>query len=313
MNSPLCSVVIPTYNALDYLPAAFASIFAQGIEDIEILVLDDGSSDGTRAWLAEQALVDGRIRVFHGERSGPACARNQLIEQAKSSLIAFLDADDTWLAGKLAPEIAYHRANPDVAFTFTDYRHVDLAGNLRSTCFDYWKPKFGRSRTGFERIDNARAELFACNLVGTSCVVAKREALHIANGFSADLPSAEDWDLWLRLAECGPVAMSRDVTMHYLMRPGSETANRGARIAAMNDLITRFGTGDMPGWAQRAARARLWSSKAHHASERDLKGFAALYAARAFASDPSKRMLREMTAMTRQWLFAKERSGDCPC
>ena len=305
MNAPLCSVAIPTYNALEFLPAAIGSALEQGIDDLEILVLDDGSTDGTREWLALQAAADPRIRVFHGERQGPARARNILIENAKSDLIAFLDADDTWLAGKLAAELAFHGANPDVAFTFTDYRHVDTAGRLRSTCFEYWKPGFVPAPDErFRQIENPRAELFACNLVGTSCVVAKREALQNANGFSTDLPSAEDWDLWLRLTAFGAVAASARVTMHYLMRPGSETANRGARIAAMGEVIARFGGNGMPGWARRAARARLLSSQAHHAHERDGKALAAIFAARAFANDPSRRMLREMTAMARNWLRA---------
>lgn len=305
MSKPQCSVVMPTYNAIAFLPDALRSVRDQGMADIEILVLDDGSTDGTRDWLAAEAAADPRIRVFHGERSGPARARNTLIENAKSDLIAFLDADDTWLPGKLAAEIAFHGANPDVAFTFTDYRHVDMDGNLRSTCFEYWKPRFvAAPGEGFRRIENPRCELFACNLVGTSCVVAKREALQNAKGFSTDLPSAEDWDLWLRLTAQGAVAASAAVTMHYLMRPGSETANRAARIAAMDEVIARFGGSGMPGWARRAARARLLSSQAHHARERDGKALAAIYAARAFASDPSRRMLREMTAMARDWLRA---------
>lgn len=300
MSRPQCSVVIPAFNALEFLPDAIASVRAQQVADLEILVLDDGSKDGTAEWLENASRFDPTIRVFKGGRLGPARARNLLIEKAKSDLIAFLDADDSWLPGKLAAEIAFHHDNPDVAFTFTDYRHVDVEGRLRSTAFGFWKPGFAiQGGEGFQRLRQPAAELFAINAVGTSCVVAKRESLQNANGFAVDLPSAEDWDLWLRLAAAGPVAVSTDVTMHYLMRPGSETANRGARIQAMEDIITRFGGREMPAWARRAARARLMASKAQWARERHDFISAAGHALGALLNQPSRRSFIEFAANVR--------------
>ncbi|HMQ57777.1 MAG TPA: glycosyltransferase family A protein, partial [Rhizobiaceae bacterium] len=121
MQSPSCSVVIPSYNAVAYLPAAIASIEAQAVRDIEVLVFDDGSTDGTAAWLAQAQATRPWLRIFIGGGHGPARARNFLIEKANSDLVAFLDADDVWYAGKLAPQIAFHAAHPDCSFTFTDY------------------------------------------------------------------------------------------------------------------------------------------------------------------------------------------------
>ena len=129
-----------------------------------------------------------------------------------------------------------HPASPHVlalarAFTFTDYLHLDPEGRSLGTAFEYWKPSFhGRRDDAFAPLENALVTLIGCNLAGTSTVVAKREALRNANGFAEDLPSAEDWDLWLRLALAGTVAVSTRVTTNYLVRPGSETANRAARI-----------------------------------------------------------------------------------
>jgi len=257
-----------------------------------VVVVDDGSTDGTGAWLEELAGSDARIRVFRGGGLGPAKGRNLLIRNAKSDLVAFLDADDVWLPGKLAEEIAFHGANRDVGFTFTDYRHVDMAGNLRSTAFQYWRPPYATAAAnGFVRLDDPLAQLLAANVAGTSCVVAKRESLLNANGFAEDLPSAEDWDLWLRLAARQPVAASAKVTMHYLMRPGSETSNRGARIAAMETLVKRHA--NAAGWAVRAANARLLSSKAQWSREKRRLWPAFAYATAAFASKPSRRLLKE--------------------
>ena len=300
MPTPQCSVIIPAYNAIEYLPAAIASVLIQQTDNIEILVCDDGSSDGTREWLAHASRLDRRIRVFEGNRFGPARARNYLIENANSDLVAFLDADDTWLAGKLSAEIDFHANNRDVAFTFTDYRHVDMAGNLRSTCFGYWKPRWAKpDQDGFKVLDDAFNELLATNVVGTSCVVAKREFLRNANGFAEELPSAEDWDLWLKLAALGKVASSNAVTMHYLMRPGSETSNRAARISAMKTVLAQSGAAGAAGWAKRHARARIFSSKAQSRHETGQRSMACLFGWIAFLNRPDNRMLREALAFTK--------------
>ena len=294
MPRPICSVVIPTFNTLDYLPAALASVVAQNVEGVEILVLDDGSSDGTGVWLSRNADRFPGLIIFQGGGLGPAKARNLLINRAKSDLIAFLDADDVWWPGKLSLEIDFHQRSPDVALSFTDYLHADAFGRLYGTAFDYWKPAFvDRGRRGFERIENPLDNLLAVNAVGTSCAVAKRESLQNASGFSESLPSAEDWDLWLRLAEKGGVAVSPAVTMTYLMRPGSETANRGARISAMRSIIDRYDRPSISPKARRMARARLCSAEAENAESMGDAVLALRNSFQALSFSPSKRNARE--------------------
>lgn len=293
MPRPICSVVIPTFNTLDYLPAALASVVAQNLAGVEILVLDDGSSDGTDVWLTENAEWIPGLRVFQGGGLGPARARNLLIKKANSDLVAFLDADDVWWPGKLSAEIDFHRRSPDVALSFTDYLHADPFGRLYGTAFDYWKPAFvDRSRDGFQRIGNPLDSLLTVNAVGTSCAVAKRESLQNANGFSESLPSAEDWDLWLRLAEKGGVAVNPAVTMTYLMRPGSETSNRDARISAMRSIIDRYDGSDTSRVAMRMARARLCSAEAENATSKQDTVGALRKSLQALAFSPSKRNAR---------------------
>lgn len=241
MNPPVCSVIIPSYNCMAYLPTVLASVALQRISGLEILIFDDGSTDGTWEWLQDEIAENPHIRAFRGGGLGPAKARNLLINHAKSDLVAFLDADDVWWPDKLRNDIAYHSVNPDIGFTFTDYIHVDPHGRTYRTAFKFWEPEFIDVRkAGFQRIDSPVNALLTCNAVGTSCVVAKRKSLQNAKGFATELPSAEDWDLWLRLAETQGVAVSSAVTMSYLMRPGSETAKKGARIAAMNSIIDRY-------------------------------------------------------------------------
>jgi glycosyltransferase involved in cell wall biosynthesis len=267
MSKPVCSIVIPTFNCRQFLPAALYSVAAQQITPMEVLVLDDGSSDGTWEYLQGARRLFPELVTVRGGNMGPAEGRNLLISMAKSDLIAFLDADDAWWPNKLKSQIAFHKSNPDVVLSFTDYMHIDPSGLTHGTAFDFWKPRFLPGKTGvYNRIDQPLAELLSCNLVGTSTVMATKAALQNANGFAKSMPSAEDWDLWLRLAERGPVAASRSVTMSYMQRPGSLTANRAARLDAMKVIIDRYKSHQGQGMsaARRQALARCHVARAEH-------------------------------------------------
>lgn len=279
---PICSIIIPTRDCLMYLPAALESIDAQGVADLEIIVVDDGSGDGSGAWLAERARTDPRLSVLPGPGRGPSAARNLAIEHAAAELVAFLDADDTWRPGQLPARLAYHSANPDVAFSFADYMHIDPRGGIHGTCFQFW-PSFranpARTRgtshlqaAACRRLPNAASVLLAENVVGTSTAVARRTALQDANGFATDLASASDWDLWLRLASSGPVAFSDTVAADYLMRPGSVSRDTAARLAALEDIVrrhaTRAGAHRPAPWAVRHANARILTARAEAARRR---------------------------------------------
>ena len=235
------SVVVPTRNNLDTLPKALDSIRTQNISEIEIIVADDGSTDGSAEWLACLMSLEPRLRVVNTYGKGPANARNKAIDAACSPLIAFLDSDDWWHAGKLKWQVDYLEKHSDVGFSFTDYVHVDTHGTTLETCFEYWKPSYsGRAPQGYEELKHAEAELLACNTAGTSTIVARKDLLQNANGFATNLQSAEDWDLWLRLAHVAPVACTSIIGTSYLMRPNSESARREDRLNAMTSIIDRY-------------------------------------------------------------------------
>ena len=233
----------------------------QGIDDIEILVVDDASTDGTGAWLAAEALRDPRVVPLHTERKGPAYTRNLAINQARAPLVAFLDADDLWWPRKLERALAFHEARPEIGFSFTDYLAVGPQGDVRGTCFGFWRPGYvSRRTTEFTIVPEAELELLAANVVGTSTVVASRRALQNANGFAISSLSAEDWDLWLRLAGKDPVACSAASTTTYLMRPTSVTQNRSARIEAMRASSNLTGAEPKSGRDRPGGRPRRGST-----------------------------------------------------
>jgi glycosyltransferase involved in cell wall biosynthesis len=291
-EAPRCSIVIPTRDCLPYLNAALMSVAAQdALQDVlvETIVVDDGSSDGTRQWL--DALNMPNLRIIAQNGVGPARARNLAIEAASGELIAFLDADDFWWPGKLRAQIKAHEAHPDAAFSFSDYLHFDPEGALHGTGFEFWS--FTPQSSGYDVLEDAEATLLGANLVGASTVMARRDMLLRTNGFATDLPSAEDWDLWLRLAGMGEALVSGAVTTSYLMRPGGETAKRGARIAALEMILSRYAnrSGSMA-HASAKARGRLCAGQAEWARERGEPWNALGWRARAWRALHEKRLLR---------------------
>lgn len=290
MSAPRCSVVIPARDCLSFLPAALASVDAQNCE-VEIIVIDDGSRDGTSDWLRANRPD---VRLLNGEGRGPARARNQAIAAAQAPLIAFLDADDVWTPGKLARQLEAHVAHPQATFSFTDYRHVDPDGGGHGGAFEFWS--FSPRRNGYSLLPRAEAVLLGSNLVGASTVVARRDALLRVGGFAEDLPSAEDWDLWLRLAGAGEVLSTDEIGMTYLMRPDGETRKRGARIAAMERILARYEDRAQFAGALARARGRLFAAQAEWARERDEPAAACLWRLRAFAHLGEGRLLRAASA-----------------
>jgi glycosyltransferase involved in cell wall biosynthesis len=296
---PKCSVIIPTHNCLAYLPEAVASALMQDVDDIEVIVVDDGSSDGTGEWLARQAAGESRLMALSLDGKGPGFARNYALSRANGHYVAFLDADDFWWPRKLGRQLRHHDENPDLSFSFTDYLHVDTEGALRRTCFDYWKPAYvDRGSGDYRDVRDPEMQLLGANIVGTSAVVAPLRALQNANGFSVDSRSAEDWDLWLRLARGGPVACSPTVTMSYLMRPTSVTQDRGSRIAAMKDIVAPYASRSEPSArrAWRRATSRIDIAEAEQARMHGERWTAARAHFRAFAKWPERRSARAAVA-----------------
>lgn len=126
-RNPIVSVVNPIFNGAPFVAKAVESILAQGVSDVEIIVVDDGSTDGTQAVLAELAKTAG-IVWFQQDHGGPARSMNRCISETSGEFIALLDCDDVWLPGKLKAQLAIMRARPAVGVVHTDYEVVDEQG-----------------------------------------------------------------------------------------------------------------------------------------------------------------------------------------
>jgi glycosyltransferase involved in cell wall biosynthesis len=229
------SVVIPARNALRWLPGAIASI--GGGAGLEIIAVDDGSTDGTGEYLRTIAAGDGRIRPLAIAPSGPAAARNAGLAAATAPLVAFLDADDRWRRGKLAAQMELHRLFPEIGFSFTDHRRfaedgTELAAGL-ARC-PHFAARHAMRQEGFMLDRDAQAQIYAEPLVATSTVMASTALLRAVGGFNEGLSRAEDWDLWLHLAACAPVGcLPRRLTDRLVRAIAPDSAEaltrRGAR------------------------------------------------------------------------------------
>ncbi len=197
MSERLVSVVIPTYNYAHFVTGAVESALAQTYPDREVLVVDDGSTDDTRDRLAP---FEGRIRYIHQANQGLSAARNTGIREARGALIAFLDSDDLWHPEKLAVQARYLAEHPEVALLASDHldMHTSEIGAVE------W-PLVDGTRT-----IQAHAVSFEQLVIGSrfgACgVVARRRCFEEVGVFDETLRSAEDVDMWIRIASRFPVA-----------------------------------------------------------------------------------------------------------
>lgn len=182
---PRVSVIIPTYNRAAPVKEAVASVLAQTCRDFELLVVDDGSTDGT---LEALEVFGGEIRVIsRPARRGVSAARNAGVATAQGEWLAFLDSDDLWLPEKLARQMAFLEANPQFLLCQTEEIWVRRGVKVNP-------PRTHRKEGG--RIFLRSLE--RC-LVSPSAVVLHRRLIDDHGGFDEELLAAEDYDLWLRL------------------------------------------------------------------------------------------------------------------
>jgi glycosyltransferase involved in cell wall biosynthesis len=189
LTSLSVSVIIPAFNAAEHLPRALRSVLSQSLPASEILVVDDGSEDGT-AGIARG--FGGVVRCIEQENAGAAAARNAGIARCSGDLVAFLDADDEWRDHHLEQAVRCLEGRPQLAWYSAAWRKHEAGGAVRTS-----RPSPGDLvDAGFDFID-ATCGGWTCY---TPTVVLRRSVLAEVGGFDESLPTAEDIDLWLRIA-----------------------------------------------------------------------------------------------------------------
>jgi GT2 family glycosyltransferase len=227
---PRVSVIIPTYNRASLVGAAIASVLDQGYPNLELLVIDDGSTDDT----AEVVRTFGtQVCYVHQANAGAASARNRGIELASGELVAFLDSDDLFLPGKLQEQVQCFQQQPSLVLVYCWFSILD----------EHSRHRLGRRC----RLSGLVArDLLAQSMKGplaTPTIMVRRSALLEAGRFDESMALSEDTDLWCRLARLGPIGLVPEVLVQVRRHSGNLSFAPGRKLyrdAALRILAKAF-------------------------------------------------------------------------
>lgn len=212
---PVVSVIVPTFNRLRFLRPAIESAFAQTFTDWELIIADDGSDLATRQYLQSLAKQP-RVTVLWLAHTGrPSVVRNKALLGAVGEYVAFLDSDDLWAARKLERQLEALRARSSCRWSYTAFLRVDAGGTpLPEETVRPWVPYEGDI---FEQVVTTRAS------IRTPSVLATRQLIAQAGGFDEAMRSAEDYDLWMRLALLSEVAIVDEPLVYVRLHDDNHT------------------------------------------------------------------------------------------
>lgn len=195
-TAPLVSVIIPTFNRSEYITRAAKSVLDQSFKDLELLIVDDGSTDETGKII--ESLGDPRIRYFFQPNQGVSRARNLGINNSRGNFISFLDSDDEWLPRKLEQQLESLESHPEYRIVHTN--EIWIRKGLRVN-----QKKIHRKYGGWI----FQYCLPLC-VISPSSIMLSRDIFNKTGLFREDFPVCEDYELWLRLASAWPVLFIDD-------------------------------------------------------------------------------------------------------
>lgn len=242
MTAPLVSVILPTHNRAKSLRRAIDSVLVQTYRELELIVIDDGSTDDTQALLA--SYDDPRLKLLNPGRLGSAAkARNYGLKHARGEFVAFQDSDDVWLIEKLERQLAFAAQNPQTDMTACGY--IVVPGDGRP-------PRYhGRELLA---ADHDYRSLFdgAGSQLSTPAWLVRRERLQQLDGFDETLGMWEDWELSLRIEKTGGRCEMLDEPLLLAFdTPGSVKKNAALRSPTLQVVIQKH-----PDWLTRSRRVR---------------------------------------------------------
>jgi GT2 family glycosyltransferase len=216
---PRVSVVMPNHNGGPWLAEAVDSVLAQTLADFELLVIDDGSTDGSPELLDRYARLDPRVKLIRQPRRGLTEALNRGLAAARAPLFARLDSDDIARPMRLQRQAAFLDAHPDIGLVGSWARQIDVNGRPR-----------GERKPRTDPADLAR-DLERANPFVHSSIMARTGLLRGLGGYRPVFEAAEDYDLWLRLAEAAEVANLPEFLISYRMHDGAVSQRKALRQA----------------------------------------------------------------------------------
>jgi glycosyltransferase involved in cell wall biosynthesis len=243
------SVVVPTYNRARLLGDAIRSVLEQRFGDFELIVVDDGSEDGSRSVV--RRFADPRLRCLERPHRGISAAMNAGLHEARGEFVARLDSDDVWLPAFLERTVAALRAQPEYGVAYARGQAVDLERGLVLATRGA-APRFPESHLASLLYDD-----FTCNIA----VLVRRSVLDLAGPYDESLPYNEDWDLWIRVARHARFLFLDEVLARFRYHADNLTRRHAleAALERVRVLDKAFGLPDLP-VELRALRPRCYSN-----------------------------------------------------
>ncbi|MDR3687791.1 MAG: glycosyltransferase [Fimbriimonas sp.] len=216
---PRVSILLTCFNHVKYLPACLEGVRRQGFRDFEVLAIDDGSTDGSREWLAEQADI---LCIFNESNLGTYETLNVGLKAASGEFIAVLNDDDLWEPDKLVRQLDLLDSHPDVGLVHTGGTFIDGEGNRRDgNPLGFAFPRF---QTG-----DILLGLVYENKIIASAALARRECFDKVGPFNSAYFGSGDWEMWFRIAERYQVGFVDEPLTHYRVH-GANASHKLERI-----------------------------------------------------------------------------------
>lgn len=247
---PLVSVVIPAYNVAPFLEDAVASAIGQTHRNMEVLVVDDGSTDDTGQVADALAAKDPRVRVIHQVNQGPAAARNAGFRAATGDYICHLDGDDVLMPDKTTRQLAYFAEHPECDLVYSDFIHV----NHRLQPI--------RIATAGEPPRSFREIIYYRNWFSVVVPLLRMSLARTVGEFDETLAGVEDWDYWIRCAMVGVFGYMPGPVALYRHHTGQVSRQKERMRRSHQQIIEKFHCAD-PQRRRYAIGARHWHYARH--------------------------------------------------
>jgi len=220
-KNPTVSAVITTFDRASMVVEAVESVLSQTYRNIEVIVVDDGSTDGTDLALSR---FGDRIRYFRQENSGPSAARNRGIELASGEFVAFLDSDDLWTPEKIGRQVNFMLENPDFPLCYTD--EIWIRNGRRVN-----QGKRHRKYGGW-----IFPHVLPLCIISPSSAMARKKLFDIVGPFDETLPACEDYDMWIRVACRYPIGY---IPEPLVIKRGGHPDQLSRRVEALDRFRVR--------------------------------------------------------------------------
>jgi len=231
-KSPLVSVILSVHNCAPYLQETLESLYAQTLEDFELIVVNDGSADDTRRILERQS--DKRVRVIHNDKNvGVSASRNAGMERAKSDTIAVADGDDVYFPDRLLMQYSHMSKHAEVDVLSGPGFYMSEEGKLLG--------RIGAPQTHAE----IRFALHWCNPIINSCAMYRRTSVESVGGYDTTFRRFQDWELWSRLIDTAKFANLAEPLVKQRLHPGSNMATSAREafelaVGVVRRLLRRY-------------------------------------------------------------------------